>query len=86
MREIERAHGLTENEFWQLGDGPPEWQALSGEWDRVCNLLHAAAFDEYGEPEMAAMFRDRRAEFDMIRERGRRQVFDERRKRKKPRP
>jgi hypothetical protein len=75
MNEIMQAHGLSKDQYWKKGDAPAEYEALSVEWDRVHDLLHAAAFNEYGEPEIAAMFIDRRAEFDAMRERGRVQVF-----------
>ena len=75
LREIESSHGLSPDEAWAFDDAPPEWQALSREYDRVIDTLTAAAFDEHGEPEIATMYRERRAEFDALREEGRRRFF-----------
>ena len=58
------------------GDGPPEWEALQDEWDDVFAKILAATLREYGEPGMADMYLNRRAEFDRKCDEGKR-IFDE---------
>jgi len=76
-RELQEAHGLNQDEFWLAQDEPQEHRDLTREWTRVHDLLYFAAFDEYGEPNIAAIYRYDRARYDAMRERGRRQVFQQ---------
>jgi hypothetical protein len=57
MDEIERSHGLTEEEFFTLGDAPADWMALSNEWDRRLAIVWADELKRVGEPEMARLMR-----------------------------
>jgi hypothetical protein len=35
MREIERARGLSDDEYWPVGDAPEDYQALNIEYGRI---------------------------------------------------
>ncbi len=75
IRRVERMHGLAEDEDWPRGEGPREYQELQEEWDRVNDAVIAATFEEYGEPEFAALYRHENERFDQQHEKGRRQFF-----------
>lgn len=71
IRAIEREHGLAADEFWHIGQGPPEWERLNEEFTRLSDLHTALVIREHGELEMAVMYLERRAEFEALFERGR---------------
>lgn len=54
VERIEREHGLEEDEYWYVHEGPPEWQALNQEFDRVVDEIMAETFRRNGELELAA--------------------------------
>lgn len=49
----EKAHGLTEDEYFPLGEAPPDVQALIDEWDARFDQLKAAFFRQHGEDRTA---------------------------------
>lgn len=53
MDEIERRHGLSEDEPFTLVDAPAGWIALSNEWDRPLDIIWADELKRVGEPELA---------------------------------
>ena len=65
------AHGLGEDEDWVVGEGPEEHERLA-EFERACDQIATDTFREYGEPELAELWRHDRAEFDRRCEAGRR--------------
>src|SRR5215208_936929 len=48
LEEIERAHGLRteQGEYWKIGEGPPEYDQGSLEWERRFDDLWAALLRE----------------------------------------
>ncbi|MFL5612984.1 MAG: hypothetical protein ACJ796_04915 [Gemmatimonadaceae bacterium] len=56
IRRIEREHGLTEDEFWHVNEGPPEWQALCEEYETVSDELVMDIFLRNGEREVAEAY------------------------------
>jgi len=54
LRRIEQEHGLEEGEYWYVDEGPPEWQALNREFDRVTDEIMTETFLRHGELELAA--------------------------------
>lgn len=52
---IERVHGLGEDDFWYLDEGPPEWHAANEEWSRVFDALPARFLERCGEQEMVRL-------------------------------
>lgn len=53
IAEIERAHGLGEDESFFVGEGPPEWEEATRAWDVVQDKRFAETFRRVGEDEMA---------------------------------
>lgn len=53
MDEIERREGLTEDEAFRLGEGPPDYEVLRKRWDVRFESLQAAILRQAGENEMA---------------------------------
>ena len=60
---IERAHGLGEDEFWHVWEGPPEWTAANAEWDRLFAAVPVKFLTRHGEPEMAQLLGTNEVEF-----------------------
>lgn len=75
MRDVERSHGLSKDEYWHQSEAPPEYQTLANQWNAVEDVLLQEAFDEFEGGIAAELFRSNRAEFDRLRERGRRTFF-----------
>ncbi len=71
MAEVERAHGLEDDEFWPIGEGPPEYLELSAQYERLSAHLQAEVMRRHGEAEMAYLYEHDRREFDAWYERGR---------------
>ena len=44
---------IREGEYWYVEEGPPEWQALNREFDRVVDEIMAETFRRHGELELA---------------------------------
>lgn len=80
MREVEIKHGLTDGQYWPKGEGPPEYENLNAEYDRVIDEILAATFEEHGEIALATMHRHHRQQFDQLREEGRSKFFGRRRR------
>lgn len=53
IEEIERAHGLGEDESFLVGEGPPDWEQATRAWDVVYDRRFAEIFRRVGEEEMA---------------------------------
>ena len=53
VEEIERAHGLGEDEAFFVGQGPPEWEEATEAWTVVYDQRFAEVFRRVGEEEMA---------------------------------
>ena len=63
IKLVERAHGLTEDEFWPTGEGPPEYETLSAEFDAVLDQKQAEVFREFGKPWLAELLERDRGDF-----------------------
>ncbi len=64
MQRIERAHGLTEDEYWTLDEAPPDWRALSEEWDRRDDAIQIATLRALGHDDIADLLAKDRREFE----------------------
>ena len=64
IRAVEEAHGLKPDEYWERGAGPEEWKELPADFDAELDQVTASLMTEFGEGEMAELFRHDRAEFD----------------------
>lgn len=70
IQDLRRNHGLADGEFWPPSEAPDEYRLLNAEHDRLIDALIAATFEEFDEPDLAAMFRYDRGQFDRLYERG----------------
>ncbi len=75
IEEIERQHGLSEDETWLAGEGPAEWESLQREWDQEFDRQWAELLRELGEPELAQSMLLHRSALEEREERGRRFFF-----------
>ena len=79
MKEIEQREGLKENDYWSIGEGPPEYQAANAQSDVLLEKIDEAVMPcvlrRYRFGAVADMYENNRMEFDVMREVGRRQVF-----------
>jgi hypothetical protein len=71
LRAIERRHGLAEDECWPPGGSPPEYEEALRQQHDAWDALYAARLDQFGEREMARLFRTDRERFDQLSEAGR---------------
>jgi hypothetical protein len=58
MKAVEREHGLDEGAFWLPGEAPQEYEDLRLEYQGRWNELFATKLQEFGEQEMAELFRE----------------------------
>src|SRR5262249_27091124 len=61
--EIRQQHGLSEDEDWPAGQGPPEYRALDDVWTWLVDDVRANCMTEQGEFEMARLYRHDPIEF-----------------------
>jgi len=73
LESIRRAHGLDEDEdeSWPPGEGPPEYEETQRQLHDAWEALYAATLDEFGEQELAQLFRSDRQRFEQLQEAGR---------------
>jgi hypothetical protein len=50
---IRRAHGLDEDEEWEPGTGPKEYEALDAEYADAVNAISRSTYQRFGEHKMA---------------------------------
>lgn len=70
---IEKAHGADEG--WAIGEGPEEHQRLSEEWDLLADKRFILTMKEIGAGDVASLYLDKPDEYEHLRERGRRSIF-----------
>lgn len=75
LRATEVAHGLEPDEYWPAGSGPVEYQALSREYDEADRKRFSEVLAELEGGIAAQLLSSDQAEFDRLRERGRRSFF-----------
>jgi len=68
--DIERAHGLREDESFVLQDAPDEWTALNTQWDARMDAILADMLKGAGQTDVAALHQRDRAEFERRAEKG----------------
>jgi hypothetical protein len=74
MDQVRAHHGLDDDEFWYLGEGPPEWESLCSEYDTIYERLFVATLGEFGLLEEVRLRETDPKEFDRRRELGRRAI------------
>jgi hypothetical protein len=75
IEQVQKQHGLSDDEYWPLGGGPEEYRRLSDSFDDVCERRLLGALQEFGLNDLAELKEHHPDEFDRLRERGRRSVF-----------
>jgi hypothetical protein len=73
LRVIEQAHGADDG--WAIGDGPDEHQRLSAEWELLADKRFILTMKEIGADDIASLYQDKPNEYERLRERGRRFIF-----------
>jgi hypothetical protein len=74
MAGIEKEHGLKPDQYWARGQGPKDHTCLSQQYDKVTDDKFAETLREVDLEDLATLWEKDRAEFDRLRERGRRSV------------
>jgi hypothetical protein len=64
METIERAHGLREDEYWDLEDSPAEWRDLNEAWDRRADEIVVSCLRQLGHADLADLRAQNPREFD----------------------
>lgn len=75
IKQLQSEHGLTDDEYWPRGEGPPEYVELNAEYERQLDLKLTEVFREFGADDLAELFLSDRASFDAHGELGRKSVF-----------
>jgi len=79
MRGIEKREGLRNDEFWQVGSGPDDYQKHEEESGDLSDKIHCAVLGYvlrmYGFKSYAELLDVNRMEFDIRREAGRRMIL-----------
>lgn len=76
MDAIRRREGLDDDEYWQIGQGPEDWEELNEQYSQVLDVKFEEALREYGLNEVADLYDKDREKYDQCREQGRRRVFE----------
>ena len=71
LEALERAHGLDEGEAWEPGEAPPEYAAALRRYHDAWDEIFAEKLEQYGEADMARLFREDPEEFRRRSEAGR---------------
>ena len=71
LSAIQAAHGLGEDEFWEPGEAPEEYEQLHRRYMQTWGRLFVEQLRRHGEPEMAELFLTDPVGFQQRSERGR---------------
>lgn len=71
MDEIREREGLNDDEYWPIGEGPEDYEALEAQYSRILALKFEDALREFGLNDMADLHHQDRDEYDARREEGR---------------
>jgi hypothetical protein len=75
LNEIRKQHGLKEDEYWPIGQGPKEYIKLNKQWDAADHSKFIDRLREFGLDDLADLKLNDSNRFDQLRERGRRALF-----------
>jgi hypothetical protein len=75
LRAIEAAHGLGEDESWETGEAPDEYDDILEQYEQASDEIFAGLLLAHGEEEIAELFRTDRAEYDRRHDEGRQFFF-----------
>ena len=71
LREIEQAHRLEDGGIWPPGAAPAGYDDLRTEYHKAWGEFFARKLEEFGEHEMARLFREDHERFEQLSEQGR---------------
>ncbi len=75
IEEIKIQYRLKPDEYWAVGDGPPEYKQLNTEYEDTSDRIFLKTLYEFELGEFANLIEENPEEFDRLRERGRRAIF-----------
>jgi len=75
MKEVERSHGLADDEFWLKWDAPEEYLRLSDQYDREMEQKLLETFTEFGADDLKELYLNDREEFNRLHHIGGKTVF-----------
>jgi hypothetical protein len=70
IEDIERAHGLRDDESFVIEDAPEEWTALNRQWDARMDTIHVDMLRAAGQADVAELHQRDRDEFERRAESG----------------
>ena len=73
---IRQREGLDEDEEWNTGKGPADWEELNDQYEHILDMKFENALREYDLNDIADIHHTDRDTFDALREEGRRLVFE----------
>lgn len=73
---VSKAHGLSEDQYWPVGEGPQEYRDLNKQYDQAIENRFIETLIEFGLTNLAELVRTNPREFERRRERGRRYFFE----------
>jgi hypothetical protein len=76
LREVEAEYELKPGEFWPKGQGPAEYDRLNAQYEKVLDDEFGKLLREVGLDTHSKLWRQKRAEFDRLREAGRASTFE----------
>lgn len=75
MREVEKKHGLSDDEYWPISEAPKEYQDLSQEYDAIMEKKLLDAFVEFGSNDLKDLYVNDRQKFDQLHYIGGKSIF-----------
>lgn len=72
IRSVEMAHNLGPNEYWNINEGPAEYQELNRKFEAAAATRFLETLQELDASDIADLLRSNRKKYDQRRERGRR--------------
>jgi hypothetical protein len=76
MEEIERRHGLKDNQYWLVSDAPTDYRHESQKYDSIVEKKQIELFRRFAPPLLIDRLEKNSEEFWNLYERGRRSVFE----------
>ena len=77
MDAISHREGLTDDEYWPIGQGPKDWEELADQYSQVLDGKFEEALREYGLNDIADLYHMDRESYNALREQGRRLSFED---------
>jgi hypothetical protein len=75
LTSIQNKFGITDLESGARGEGPPEYVEAFHQWEEAWDVLYPAKLEEFGEQQMANLFRNDQKQYDEVHEAGRQFFF-----------